>query len=390
MAKYNESVREIFGLNQVRGEVGIEIEMEGRGLIHGAVGNWLFHNDGSLRGEENAEYVLSQPISRAGVPGQLSHLFKTLKDGGAKIRRDSPNTSVHVHLNVQEWSIKKVYTFICVWFIFESLLLDWCGEERVGNLFCLRGSDAEVSLQRLASAVRYSRYNTIGDQEGLRYAALNYAALAKFGSLEFRSLAGVYDEDTINLWVRILLSLKDFASNYDSPPEIIQEYSRSGAEEFLHQALPGDLWKSVYNKSFKDQMQQGMRLIQGVAYCVNWEKDGVKKKVGPDDELLDEIELDNLQQGVNPIQIDPRGRGRPIRMRDVLGGQPVPPPGWNPFEEAVPRPPEPQPRAQFVEVAAGGIQRHPGGWEVAGHVVPMNALEMLPNGNVRVRINQGN
>lgn len=295
MAKYNESIRDVFGLGKTVGEVGLELEMEGRGFIRGNVGkHWGFHQDGSLRGEENAEYVLHNPIPRAVVPSALHELMSELKKTGTRIRKDSPNTSVHVHLNVQEWSVKKVYNLICLWHIFEMTLTKWCGEDRVGNLFCLRGADAEASLMRLASAVRYSRYATLADQDGLRYTALNYTALGKFGSLEFRCLGGVYDEDTVNLWVRILLALKDYAERFVTPSDIVVEMSRLGHDAFLHEALPGDLWRAVSTKDVIPEMQSGMRLIQSVAYAVNWDRDNeVKKK--------------ELKPGPGVVEVDPDG-----------------------------------------------------------------------------------
>lgn len=287
MGKYNESVRDTYGLNKTAGEVGIEIEMEGRGFHQGPIDKyWEYHRDGSLRGEESAEYVLATPINRDIVPKALEVLFSFLKKNGTRIRKDSPNTSVHIHLNMQEWSIKKVYNLICLWYIFEKTLTDWCGEERAGNLFCLRGSDAEVSLMRLASAVRYSRYANLADQDGLRYAALNYTALSKFGSLEFRSLAGVYEEEVINTWIRLLLSLKDYSERFVCPSDLIVEMSRLGHQDFFRSAFPNDLWKVIDNKDIQKQMQEGMRLIQGVAYAVNWDRDNeVKKKVRGEGEV---------------------------------------------------------------------------------------------------------
>lgn len=299
MSKYNQTVRDTWGLGRVPGEVGIEIEMEGRGFIRdGVLPYWSYHRDGSLRGEENAEYVLTAPLPRRDVPAALDNLFSSLKKHGCKIRKDSPNTSVHVHLNMQEWTVKKVYNLICLWYIFEKTLVDWCGEERAGNLFCLRGGDAEVALMRLASAIRYSKYNTIADQEGLRYSALNYTALAKFGSLEFRSLAGVYDESIINTWVNILLRLKDYAERFVCPSDIILEMSKLGHEDFLR-AVFGDLSREISNPDVTSQMQQGMRLIQGVAYCVNWDRDTEIKKKDPVDNEVPGVEWLGIVYTVN-------------------------------------------------------------------------------------------
>lgn len=321
--EYNKKIVEIFGNQKAAGEVGIEVEIEGNNLPHVNIDPfWAYHEDHSLRGPENAEYVLRHPIERGRVPEALSKLFKALKKAGSKIREDSPNTSVHVHLNMQQLSLKKVYTVACVWYILEQSLMDWCGSDRAGNLFCLRASDAEASLQRLASAVRYGRYNELNDQDGLRYSAINYTALGKFGSLEFRGLGGVYDEDVINQWVTMLLSIKDFAVRYDNPTEVITEFSARGPEEFLRMVLPDGLHRIIYNKDTSKQLRDGMRLIQNVAYCVSWEKDGEKKsgsRTGPVDDAF-VVPVDQIDIEVQP-RMAPVGNGwnpgRP-RIRDMI------------------------------------------------------------------------
>ncbi len=280
--KYNQTVRSVYGLMKTDGEIGIEIEVEGNNLLKnrqiGAY--WKYVPDHSLRGPDNAEYVITTPIKRDTVRTALTELFGLLRQNKAVFRKDSPNTSVHVHLNVQEWSIKQVYSFICLWYIVEHTMMDWCGADRVGNLFCLRGSDAEYALQRLASAVRYSRYNDLNDQDGLRYLSLNYTAMPKFGSLEFRGLSGVYDPDVIDVWIKMLVRLKDFAEKFQTPPDIIAEYSRSGPEDFMNLAL-GDLAGHVMKGDYKNQLKFGMRLIQNVAYAVNWDREAVKKNLDP-------------------------------------------------------------------------------------------------------------
>lgn len=300
---YNKTVREVFGRRTPAGEVGLEIEVEGRGLIQGAVPPyWFHHRDDSLRGEENAEYVLSQPIPRQDVESALNVLFKALDKNGSRLRNDSPNTSVHVHLNVNDWTIKKVYNLIVLWYIFEQSLMDWCGDERVGNHFCLRGCDAEAQLQRLASAIRYNELSRLNDLEGLRYTAMNFTALAKFGSLEFRGFPGVYETESIHTWVRMLLSLKDYAEKFDSPPEVIAELSRVGIEDFFKSALNTGLWRLLDQKTYKQQLRDGMRLVQNVAYVVNWEKDKKKTEEKKKDEPEVEHEVMEAPGEVQPWQ----------------------------------------------------------------------------------------
>ena len=423
MARYNEAVRDIFGLGRVTGEVGIEIEMEGRGFIRGGIAPyWDYHRDGSLRGEENAEYVLSRPLDRKDVPKALKVLFGELKAAGTRIRKDSPNTSVHIHLNIQDWSVKKVYNLITLWYIFEKILVDWCGEERAGNLFCLRGSDAEVALMRLASAVRYSKYQTIGDQDGLRYLALNYTALAKFGSLEFRPLAGVYEEDTINTWVTILLALKDYAEKFVAPPDVVTEMSRLGHDDFIKSVFPNGLHKKILTPDYTADMQAGMRLIQPVAFSVNWDREDVKKKV-PSNPVEDgqplngdeegtwyngrfvlatewfpnyggeggmagvnqfirlrdahnarKIRLDQLQNMINPPDAQPE----PVRAR-----RPGRPPAWGLDHDAPEAVPVPEPQAEHtLFVDDNGVQRMLGRNEAITMVTPNGIRQRVHYDNI--------
>lgn len=316
MAGYNSTIQALFGGGKFEpkaGEVGIEVEMEGKNIYHAPIPPyWRHDKDGSLRGD-CAEFILRSPIPRDKVNEALDLLFKTLEVNNTKLRKDSPNTSVHVHLNVQKWTLKQVCNFICVWYILEELLVGWCGEDRTGNVFCLRGADAEAVLFRLSNALKYGNYMKLGDQNGLRYAALNYTSLSKFGSLEVRSLAGVYDKDVIKTWIDILLDIKDFSEKFESPSDVIKEYSQAGAGEFLKMACPR--WHGlIKTKDFRDQMHEGMRLIQGVAYCVNWEK--AKKK----EEVLVDQGLQNLNLAPpngQPRDVDWNPAGDRIRVNEV-------------------------------------------------------------------------
>jgi len=282
VSNVDKKVIEYFGPRLHKGEVGIEIEVEGKNLWHNNVDPyWTVHADGSLRGEDNAEYVLTRPIDRKAVPEALKILFETLARNGSKVRKDSPNTSVHVHLNVQQFTIKQVINFICLWYIFEHQLVSFCGEEREGNLFCLRGSDAEVAMQRLQSCLRNGKFTNLNDQDGLRYTALNYTALGKFGSLEVRSLAGIYDEGMINIWVNLLLALKDYSQKFENPSDIIVEFSRTDPQDFMDAAL-GQNARLIRQRNYRESLREGMRFTQGLAYCVNWNKASQKKQLDED------------------------------------------------------------------------------------------------------------
>src|SRR5690606_4744320 len=94
------------------GEIGIEIEVEGNKFPKHAVEGydgvdphfipdmWQYHRDGSLRGEDNAEYVLKNPIKFSEVPDAVNKLWEMFDKYGT-VLETSNRTSVHVHLNAQ-------------------------------------------------------------------------------------------------------------------------------------------------------------------------------------------------------------------------------------------------------------------------------------------------
>lgn len=247
------------------GEVGIEVEAEGQNLPRQRVKGWRCIEDGSLRGESR-EYVLEQPVPRANVLGFLEILKAAYAREGTIIQ-DSFRTSVHVHVNVQEMPIVQWYNYITLYLVFEEMLTEFCGPTRVGNLFCLRAQDAEYMLDMLQqSAVRKEWHRLVHDN--LRYAALNIKATGTYGSLEFRSMRGTEDIHLINNWVNILLSLKDAATRYKDPREIVEDMSLCGPNGFFNKNL--GKYPFLYRNRHAQSILDGARRIQDLAYCVDW------------------------------------------------------------------------------------------------------------------------
>ena len=285
--KYHQvPLTEIFGIHpkfDKDEEVGIEVEVEGENLVRNFLSHWSYHADNSLRGE-SAEYVLRKPVQRKDVPKVLRYLSKQLNENHSLIV-PSNRTSVHVHLNMLQLTMKKIYNIMCMYVIFEDMLVEYCGKERIGNLFCLRSSDAEYLLHVLRDAAKADRYNGFGRDE-LRYSSMNVCALTKYGSLEFRSLRcpakdNKLDTDTIQEWVDILTRLKDVALGYDSPDKIVRDFSLKGPVVFAKQVL-GDLYKRFNTKDFEARLYKNVRLIQDVAFATEWEPDAeVTKKIKP-------------------------------------------------------------------------------------------------------------
>src|ERR1043165_8409309 len=119
-------------------EVGIEIEMEGSrlpGKVVQPISNgqiWTVHTDGSLR-NGGLEYLLSAPIPKAYVTEALEILYGTFKSNGSRLN-PSNRCSTHIHINCDGLKINELTSLICLWGVIEDVMVNWCGERRVGNL----------------------------------------------------------------------------------------------------------------------------------------------------------------------------------------------------------------------------------------------------------------
>lgn len=265
---FNMKVLDVFGVHKTDGEVGIEIELEGTGIGELAVAGWRTEYDGSLRGEA-IELVLAKPIPRDQVTGYVERIVDAVEAAEAEVI-DSGRAGVHIHINMQQNTIKELFNTICAYMIFEEVLIDFCGEHRVGNLFCLRVKDAEHMLMNLREAVRSVSVRELGNNS-YRYASMNTCSLARFGSLEFRAMRSTIDPVVLNAWTQMLLHIKDWACTFDNPQHLITEFSLKGPDVVCEEVL-GE-YVALLNPS-QESLYEGVRNAQYVAFSTdNWDVD---------------------------------------------------------------------------------------------------------------------
>lgn len=202
--------------------IGVEVEVEGAGLPNRLLG-FNVVKEGSLRqvmGEEGKEYVFRSPVPVKQGLDLLDNLA-TLLYSGEKIVQFSNRTSVHVHVNVTDLTIPEWFTYLFLWVLYEDALINFCGNERKGNLFCLSSRDAEGLMFALEKFAQ--ERNTAHLNDEIRYCAVNTAATAKYGSVEFRSMRGTLDMDVLGPWISTLISLRDKAQEIGSPNKLIEQ-----------------------------------------------------------------------------------------------------------------------------------------------------------------------
>ena len=278
-------------------DIGIEIEVEGHNLPQkrNLDGMWRVDTDGSLRGE-SYEYV-TPPIKFDNLGKYLKKLQSAYDACHSEVY-ESIRTGVHVHLNVQQLTMRQFYNVVTLYFILEDLLVNWCGPSRVGNHFCLRSRDAEFVVFKLVASLK--NFGAL-DTDVIRYSSLNLYSLFKYGTIEFRAMRGTANLDAIQLWTEVLYSLRNAALKYRDPVDIIMSMSGDGEEALLRNALPDHFHLFTDVPEYRTLIREGARRMQLLAHATDWSK-------------LDDTKY---QQEIRQVEI-PRMRLEPVDVDQAI------------------------------------------------------------------------
>lgn len=239
------------------GDYGIEVEIEGI-LAPIDTRVWRSEADNSLR-NGGMEYVMNAPLPLNKVEDAMSQLKKH-HDVNSKLVSFSFRTSVHVHMNVQQFTYTQLLNLLYTYFLLEEPLMNLCGESRKGNRFCLRLQDAEAVSDMMKkmfecgeAAIRYI------PKDVYRYCAINIDALKKYGSIEFRAMEGNLDVPRIVTWVNVLDKIKQFALSQESPASIYNQFIATSPKEFIDSVLE-ELAGKVHYKDEEGDLKRSFSL----------------------------------------------------------------------------------------------------------------------------------
>jgi hypothetical protein len=247
--------------------VGIEIEVEGSNLPEIDTEVWKSERDQSLRGE-SWEYVLRTPVPFNMTDSVLAQMQEEWKTHNAVIK-NSPNAGVHVHINASDLTVTQLFNFISLYLVVENVLVNTCGVDRVGNLFCLRASDAEYLIDVIQDAVRENDLSLFHTDD-LRYASINLKALGDYGSIEFRAWRSDGDLAGIAWWCKLLQHLKELSRVVDNPSQIVAEVSNLHPKGFYERIL-GDFAKDVpWDDEYEPAIVDSVRRVQQYAFQGDW------------------------------------------------------------------------------------------------------------------------
>jgi hypothetical protein len=264
------------------GSFGIEIETESKGAYDVPyISRWSSHSDGSLR-NFGIEYVLAAPLS-LDTP-EYKEAIEQFRGVAKRYKFEkSTYTSVHVHLNFVDKSLVSLANFIVLYVLFENMLTRYCGPDRDGNLFCLKGADSEASIDlyrdlmvALTGSLKgFQNFVYTLNQNTYKYSALNIVPLKQLGSVEVRTHPGTTDIDEVDRWVRILNCLYEAADRYRDPREILRQIrDRRTFIPFVNHIF-GDYSKYFDEKTLDEDIFRNLFYTKYMLYNVkNWDTFG--------------------------------------------------------------------------------------------------------------------
>jgi len=259
--------------------VGVESEVEGVRIDRiKAPKYWNVVEDGSLR--KGAEFVLSEPLMGVDLITSLENLEKAGQDYGVV---QSVRTSVHVHVDARDMSLRALLNLIGLYLIIEKVIYRYHdhGYNRHENIYCLPFYNATRHLEYLgglSSVLKLAEGEESQDvarniqhhlQNLNKYYGLNVAALFNFGSLEFRHMEGSTNSEGILEWINILMAMKKYACSYEGHPyEMLTGISGAGYMSVIGDVFSKDVISKLFNyPEVDDDILDGMRIFQDMIYA---------------------------------------------------------------------------------------------------------------------------
>lgn len=276
----SQTLRDLTGLRNRSGDVGVEVELEwdGDALPRGIQGTysatpdgsraWVGHQDNSLR--NGYEYTLDAPITIDQLDWALNRLFTDVP----RPLRWSQRTSIHCHFNMLNKDIVKIYNNILGFWVLEDLILEQCAPHRRGNLFALPWKLADNQVTTLVEDYNkrrtpFATFHT----DRYKYASMNLCNLTRFGTLEFRALEGTDDKNKIMMFFQGIHELFGNLEKFKNPAELFDWfYKTKNADEVIDRLLPNKLGEKIKTvKSYQDKMQESITELSYAAY-LDWTK----------------------------------------------------------------------------------------------------------------------
>lgn len=220
--------------------IGLELENEYNKALtddaYGTVNNLGFRveKDGSLRG--HGYELISNPDVLPNLIQHTQELFKYLKAKNYRLS-NSHRTSTHVHLNFSDYNVEEIMTFACLYWIFEPILFELAADDRKANIFC---NPTSYTRQKIMEMLRngVNPLYELNNPHTFKYSSLNFACYGHIGTLETRLFNGTDNPADIEMWLRVLVDLKESALKYKTLMDVKIAFEEKDSREFLMMTFP--------------------------------------------------------------------------------------------------------------------------------------------------------
>ena len=233
--------------------VGIEVELE-QIVLNRYPAGWNRIKDGSLK-DNGLEFTI--PVWHNHAEDWLRELFNSFNKAEA-----SKRCSVHIHANINDFTLDQVKCLVLLYTIFERPLYRYSGK-RWNSIYCVPVQTwavglnlDEMSFGDLAEAFhKYSGINIFPDN-------------GKLGTAEFRHMAGTKNILYIKAWIDIIAALVKYAQkqNYAELKERISNMRHTSQYWELLKDVFKDKAPTLNYSDFDKDVEMGItfaKLIQG-------------------------------------------------------------------------------------------------------------------------------
>lgn len=156
-------------------------------------------SDASVRGA-NANEVVTPPLSEW---DDLRTICESIRAAGGRVNK---SCGLHVHLDFSERDAAHAQRIGHNYYMLELLIVSSLAPSRAANRYCMIDAVPAVS-EHPAS---------LGELLGRgRYCAVNYCAIARHGTIEFRQHQGSLNFAKIRKWIMFLQSLVDWSKEHE-------------------------------------------------------------------------------------------------------------------------------------------------------------------------------
>ena len=207
--------------------VGIELEYEGfHGWTYaGDCHHWRTEADGSLR-NGGIEFI-SNPLMYEVIEPAIAQAELAV---AAMNLQATKRCGIHVHLNMQPYTMGQMYSMICLYALLEPTIYNTYALDREGSMFAVPlavNSDQLGAMQmdlRQVNRRRVPRADRLTSTS--KYSALNFHSLRSFGTIEMRQPYCSTDFAAIRSWVQFCTRLTQVGTSYEDPLQVIEDYER--------------------------------------------------------------------------------------------------------------------------------------------------------------------